>query len=38
MNNVETIPQTKGRRWYQSIAGKLISAFVLVAALNQKSE
>jgi phosphoglycerate-specific signal transduction histidine kinase len=31
MNNVET--KRADRRWYQSIAGKLISAFVLVAAL-----
>src|SRR5687767_12834203 len=34
MDNVETISPGAGRRfWYQSIAGKLISAFVLVAAL-----
>ena len=32
MNNVE-IPRRANRHWYQSIAGKLISAFVLVAAL-----
>ena len=34
MDNVETTSPGAGRRfWYQSIAGKLISAFVLVAAL-----
>jgi hypothetical protein len=34
MDHLQEIPQAAGRRaWYQSIAGKLISAFVLVAAL-----
>ena len=34
MDNIEAVPREAGRRyWYQSIAGKLISAFILVAAL-----
>ena len=34
MDNIEgTLPAAERRFWYQSIAGKLISAFILVAGL-----